>query len=396
MNASGNTEHRNRTDRTGAGVHRFGLLEQLVYGRPFEQVIVEECERRAHQRVAIFTTRSIASSLAARLQPVLGARHAVTFSRLPAHTPVSAVLAAAAAARQSDVDLIVALGGGSVIDAAKAALLSLWSGATTPAQLAAAQAAPAGAWQVSTDSLRMIAVPTTLSGAEFTHMAGVSNEQGCKERFMHPLMVPRMVVLDPNAGLQTPSALWLSTGMRAMDHAIETVCSATCDVLSEAAALRGLVLLCKGLQRVAHSPDEVGARLQCQLGMWMACVGPSAGVPMGVSHGIGHILGAEYDLPHGITSCVMMAAAMTWNRSAVLARQQLLERQLELPGETAAEKIDYLLQRLGLPRRLSDVGIQEDAFTHIAKRSMTDFFIPTNPRPIRSADDIVDILRLAA
>lgn len=396
MNVNGYTERGTVTDGAGAGVHRFGLLEQLVYGRPFEEVVVEECERLAHRRVAIFTTRSTASSLAARLQRALGARHAVTFSGLPAHTPVSAVLAAAEAARQSGADLIIALGGGSVIDGAKAALLSLWSGATTPSQLAAAQAAPARTWQMSADPLRMIAVPTTLSGAEFTHMAGVSIEHGHKERFTHPLMVPRMVVLDPNAGLPTPSALWLSTGMRAVDHAIETVCSTTCDALSEVAALRGLALLCEGLQRVARSPDDASARLQCQLGMWMACIGPAAGVPMGVSHGIGHILGAEYGLPHGITSCVMMTSAMTWNRSAVLARQQLLELQLELPGATAAEKIDHLLQRLSLPRRLSDVGIREEAFAHIAERSMTDFFIPTNPRPIRSADDIVDILRLAA
>lgn len=396
MNAYANAEHRAETDGASTGVHRYGLLEQLVYGRPFAQVIAEECERRAHERVAIFTTRSIASSMAVHLQRTLGRRHAVTFSALPAHTPVTAVLAAAAAARQSDADLIIALGGGSVIDAAKVALLCLWSGATTPTELAAVQAVPASAWQAAPAPLRMIAVPTTLSGAEFTHMAGVTNQQGHKERFAHPLMAPRMVVLDANAGLQTPSTLWLSTGMRAVDHAIETVCSSSCDTLSEAAALRGLALLCEGLQRVAHCPDDAGARLQCQLGMWMACVGPSAGVPMGVSHGIGHILGAEYGLPHGVTSCVMMAAAMTWNRSAVLARQQLLELHLQLPGATAAEKIDQLLQRLGLPRRLSDVGVREEAFTHIAERSMTDFFIPTNPRPIRSAGDIVDILRLAA
>lgn len=382
------------------GEHRFGRIEQVIYGRAFDEVVAQECERLNLRRVVVLTTRSIASTLGVRLQRALGMRHAATLNALPAHTPVASVLAASQAARNAKADLIVALGGGSVIDAAKAVLYSLWRGGTTPAQLldfeAGVSAEGAACHKAAESALRIIAVPTTLSGAEFTSMAGVSNDKGRKQRLMHPLLVPRVVVLDPAAGAYTPAPLWLSTGMRAVDHAIETVCADRCDILSELAALRGIALLAEGLQRSARTPDDLDARMQCQLGMWMASIGPAAGVPMGVSHGIGHILGAEYGLPHGITSCVVMTAAMTWNRPLVEMRQQRLEAQLDLPGADAAEKIDELLRRLQLPRRLGDVGIREDSFAAIAERAMTDFFIPTNPRPVQSAADLVGLLRLAA
>jgi alcohol dehydrogenase class IV len=374
-----------------AGRHRAARLDEVVYGRPFGEVVREVCERRGLARVGILGTRSLQGTLCAALERELGARHAVTFIDIAAHSPQRAVLAALHALRAAGADAVVAVGGGSVIDAAKAVRHGLRIGADDIETLFAPHAGAAARAVVP-----LIAVPTTLSGAEFTSMAGLSDASGRKQRLADPQLGPDTIVLDPAAALQTPMQLWASTGVRALDHAVETVCSDHCDVLSEAMALQSLPLLAEGLQAAAADPADLRARLQCQLGMWFACVGPAAGVPMGVSHGIGHILGAEHGLPHGITSCVVMRAAIAWNRPAVLERQQRIEAQLALPGQTLMEKVDALLQRLDLPRRLSDVGIGADQLAAIAERSMTDFFIPTNPRPVRSSADLLEILRQAA
>ncbi|MBN9462291.1 MAG: iron-containing alcohol dehydrogenase [Burkholderiales bacterium] len=381
-----------RPGSRAAGVHRYSRLDEVIYGRPSCEVVMELCERWGAERVALLSTRSLRHSLCSALERALGPRHAATFAGFGAHTPAAAVLEAVQVLRPSGARVIVAVGGGSVIDGAKAVVAALRSGASSEAELFAASAANADSFP----PVALVAVPTTLSGAEFTGMAGVTDMQGRKRRLGGPGSAPRAIVLDPEAALHTPRLLWTSTGMRALDHAIETVCSDHCDVLSEAMALRALPQLAQGLLASAAAGADVEARLQCQIGMWFACVGPSAGVPMGISHGIGHILGAEYGLAHGITSCVMMTAAIAWNRPAVLERQQRIEAALGLPGDTLMQQVDGLLQRLALPRRLSDVGIGEEAFAAIAERSMTDFFIPTNPRLVRSAADLLDVLRMAA
>jgi len=373
------------------GRYRCLTANEVVYGAPFVDVVRLECERHGLRRVGILGSRSIRQTLCEALARGLGARHALTHCDIGAHSPVDDVLVALRAMRDAQVDAIVAVGGGSVIDAAKAVRHGLRYGADDAASLyREAEALPNGR------APRLIAVPTTLSGAEFTSMAGLTDGSGRKQRLAHSGLAPETIVLDPCAGLSTPLLLWTSTGMRALDHAIEAVCSDHCDAFTEAMALQALPLLAGGLAATVAAPTDAAARQQCQLGMWFACVGPAAGVPMGVSHGIGHILGAEYGLAHGITSCVVMAAAIEWNRPAVLERQRRIERCLALPGETLMEQVDGLLRRLGLPGHLADVGIGAERFESIAERSMTDFFIPTNPRRVRSSADLLEVLRLAA
>src|ERR1035437_6402308 len=374
-NQTGAITHQN--GKVITGIHRFGQLEEVVYGRPFVEVVLAQCEKWGLQRVVILSTRSLESGFCEVLARALDDRHLGTFAGISAHTPVASVLDIASSLLSANPDAIVAIGGGSVIDGAKALALALLRRATDEDQLFSDSA---NALDVQCTSIRLIAVPTTLSGAEFTSMAGVSTSEGRKRRLSHPKLAPNIIILDPVAALQTPIDLWSSTGIRALDHAIEAICSDHCDTLSEAMALRALPLLTSGLLASAGNPNSPEGRLQSQLGMWFACVGPASGVPMGVSHGIGHILGAEYGIAHGITSCVLMTAAQEWNRPIVRERQLVIEQNLGLPGKTVMQKVDNLLKQLHLPKRLSEVGIMPSSFANIAERSMTDFFIPTNPR----------------
>src|SRR5690606_38414497 len=207
------------------GTHNWNAQQRVIYGRAAADAVDEEARAAAAERVLISTTRSLTGGeLFASVVLALGGRCIGKFDAIRAHTPRESVLAGAEQARMQQADLIVAIGGGSVIDCAKAMLLCLWRGARRGEDMERLLEAPleSSAWDADPQRLRMLAVPTTLSAAEFSSGAGVTDvARQRKQRFEHPLIVPKSVVLDPVATLDTPQALFLSSGMRAMDHAVE-------------------------------------------------------------------------------------------------------------------------------------------------------------------------------
>lgn len=217
-----------------------------------------------------------------------------------------------------------------------------------------------------------------------------------KELFRHPDIIPAAVVLDPAMTLATPEWLFLSTGIRAVDHCVEGICAAEAHPYTDAQALRGLGLLASGLERVKRDPGDLDARLDCQLGSWLSMGPLAAGVPMGASHGIGYVLGAAFDIPHGHTSCIMLPAVMRWNLGANAARQAMVATAMGQPGGDAAALLDELITALGMPRSLGAVGIGRDDFARIAGAAMATPWVPRNPRPIAGPEQVLEILELAA
>jgi alcohol dehydrogenase class IV len=245
--------------------------------------------------------------------------------------------------------------------------------------------------------VRQIAVPTTLSGGEFSAISGVTDERTkTKELFRHPQIIPSAVVLDPVVTVHTPEWLWLSTGIRAVDHCVEGVCSAEAHAYGDAQALQGLSLLARGLPRVKAHPSDLEARLDCQMGTWLSMGPLASGVPMGASHGIGYVLGAAFDIPHGHTSCIMLPAVMRWNRPVNAARQELVAAAMGRPGGDAGEALHDLIAGLGMPRSLGAVKIGRESFDRIAEQAMGTPWVPRNPRPIEGPAQVRAILELAA
>src|SRR5207237_2700624 len=207
-------------------------------------------------------------------------------------------------------------------------------------------------------SVRQITVPTTLSAGEFSAISGITDERRkIKELFRHPLIIPRAVMLDPAVTRHTPMWLWLSTGIRAVDHCVEGICSKEASPYGDASALHGLALLARGLPRVKADPNDIDARLDCQLGSWLSMAPLVAGVPMGASHGIGYVLGAVFDIPHGHTSCIMLPSVMRWNKSANAERQALVAGARGRPGTAAGDVLDAFIRGLGMPRSLGEVKV---------------------------------------
>ena len=163
----------------------------------------------------------------------------------------------------------------------------------------------------------------------------------------------------------------------------------------DAQALQGLSLLSCGLISVKDNPKDLNARLNCQLGAWMSMAPLASGVPMGASHGIGYVLGAVFDIPHGHTSCIMLPAVMQWNESINESRQEKISQAMGSPGKPASELLRKLIGDLGMPTRLSDVNIDTKEFSLIAEKAMETPWVPHNPRTISGPEDVLEILKLA-
>jgi maleylacetate reductase len=240
-------------------------------------------------------------------------------------------------------------------------------------------------------------VPTTLSAGEFSAIAGVMDERTkVKELFRHPGIIPRAVILDPAITVHTPEWLWLSTGLRAVDHCVEGICSKEANAFADAQALHGLTLLSTGLPRVKADPKDLQARLDCQIGAWLSMGPLASGVPMGASHGIGYVLGALFNIPHGHTSCIMLPAVMRWNKPANAERQALVAAAMGHPGKDAADVLDAFIAGLGMPRSLREVKVGSESFEHMAVHAMSTPWVPRNPRPIVEPAQVREILELAA
>jgi maleylacetate reductase len=316
---------------------------------------------------------------------------------MPAHTPRSAVIAAADQARTARADLIVTVGGGSITDGAKAVQLCLANDIRTIQGIDKIRAVKGAPPPMNAPVVRQISAPTTIAGGDFSPSAGVTNEATkVKEMVRHPLAIPRAVILDPALGAHTPEWLFLSTGIRAVDHCVEGICSGQSHPYADAQTLKGLSLLTQALPRVKADGNDLDARMDCQIGTWLSMGGLSSGVPMGASHGIGYVLGAEFGVPHGYTSCVMLPFVMRWNKSVNAERQALVSAAMGHPGEDAGDVLDAFIRGLGMPRSLREVKVGPENFDRIAQQAMATPWVPRNPRRIEGPAQVREILDLAA
>jgi maleylacetate reductase len=372
------------------GIHRYPPMDRVIYGIPLEQALADEVARLDAKSVYVMASGTLnrETDVIDTVRRVLGNRLAGVCAKIGAHTPRTDVVAAANEARGVRADLIVTVGGGSVTDAAKMVGLCLGNDVSSPADLDRFRAIITADGKterppVKPPSVRSIDVPTTLSAGEFTPFAGCTDtERHVKESFGHPLMMPQAVILDPAVTVHTPQWLFLSTGIRAVDHAVEDICSINPTPFSDGMSLQALRLLAAGLPAVKADPTDIEARLNCQLGAWMSIMGSQNGVAKGASHGIGHVLGGTANVPHGYTSCVMLPPVLRFNEPVNAERQKWVSEALGRPGDTAADAVAALVAGLGLPGTLRDVGVKQDQLDEIAAGSMHDRWVHTNPRKI--------------
>ncbi|MGD2077352.1 MAG: iron-containing alcohol dehydrogenase [Chloroflexota bacterium] len=345
---------------TAYDTYRFLPLEKVIHGPGSVNQLPSEADRLGGRRVLIITGRTLANEtpLVAKLESLLGERHAGTFTGIQQHVPESGIVAASQLARQVNADLLISFGGGSPVDATKS--------------VARAIAAEGG------QLLPHVALPTTLSAAEFSHMAGYTDEEAqAKTGFRDPMVTPRVVILDPELTLFTPPWLWSASGIRALDHAVETLYSPGTHPVNDVLALEAIDELFTYLPQANTAPDQVDVKYRCQLAAWMSFFGPAT-VTYGLSHRLGRIVGATYGVAHGVTSAITLPHVVRYKAETEALRLAPMAYKLGLADDAtpayqatlaAADAVAALVRQLDLPFRLRDVGVPEDALADIATQA---------------------------
>ncbi|MHC6223562.1 iron-containing alcohol dehydrogenase [Pseudomonas sp. X10] len=290
-----------------------------------------------------------------------------SFTELPAHVPDVAVQQALAECIRLQAHSIIALGGGSVLDAAKAVSYQHF--------------------QKTGRFLPIAALPTTLSGSEFSHYFGITETDG-PEKFKRSYAIrettPKVVVIDPILLLDTPRPLLLSSAIKGMDHAIEGMRKVAVDhphaIMSASGLQRFFSVLEKWPTEIdtRHAIDQglvsLDDLLQLQLAAWQCYFSP-ASVIYGLSHRIGHILGGTYGLPHSATSCITLAPVI---QACADYYGSKLEAFSAPQGETTAaeqlaHRIASLVTHLGLPNRIGQFDLDKAQLANIADLLITHY-----------------------
>ncbi len=392
---------------------RFTLLpmDDVFYGPGSVANLAEVLAANDVERALLITGTTLATNtdLVGKVKDAAGGRLADVFHETVMHVHSASVLRAAEQARRINADAIVTFGGGTPNDTGKAVLLALAEDITDPTGFEAAwvmfeypstfEVPP-----ISGTTLPLVAVSTTLSGGECTHFVGITDEvRQVKDLYIDKKLTARAVILDAELTMATPQWLWLSSGLRSVDHCIEAICSNNSHPFTDALAAHALQMLTRSLRQCKENPDDLMARTEAHLAAWMSVCG-LANVTLGLSHGIGHQLGARCNVPHGITSCVMMHAVMTWNADHVGDKQRWIAELMGVDTDgmdrdkarlAGREAVLQLVRDLDQPHRLRDVGVTEADFEGLAHDAMGDMIVATNPRPVKSVEEVYEVLRLA-
>lgn len=343
---------------------QFPRLERVISGVDSVETLSEEIQRRGLTRAVLVTGRTLGTSaLLDRITRHLGDRCTSIFRGARQHVPSCTVVELVRVMEQCKADSVVSVGGGSPIDTAKAAVHTLLT---------------AGGGVASADEGPLhIAIPTTLSAGEFTSVAGITDDKTrIKRAVTDPRIAPRTVFTDPTVTLETPDWLWAASGVRALDHAVESIYSVRHHPLSDALASRGLSLLVEHLPRSLSTAgrEQLEHRQQCQMAAWMSVFGmTNAG--FGLSHAFGHQIGPRWDVPHGITSCITLPRAMRFMASLAPERFGPIADGFGLPFDPAnpgaaaslcADRAESFISQFNLPRRLRDAQVPADDLETVA------------------------------
>ena len=291
-------------------------------------------------------------------------------------------------------DGIIAFGGGSAIDAAKAIALMvgqqrpLWDFVDLGDN-----------WQLADEAAiaTIVAVPTTAgTGSEVGRVALITDEERQVKRIVfHPKLLPARVILDPQLTVGLPPAITAATGMDALSHNLEALCSPSYHPMAEGIAVEGIRLVSEYLPRAVENGNDITARMQMITASSMGATAFQKG--LGAMHALAHPLGALYDAHHGLLNAVLMPYVLLVNRSAVGDKLQRLARYMNLQNPGFDSFLDWVLRlraRIAIPHSLHDLGIDESKRELVGQMAVADPTAATNPIAL-SADQYGELFSRA-
>jgi alcohol dehydrogenase class IV len=366
----------------------FTFPNRILFGAGAAGSLASELGRlNVHRPLIVTDPGLVAAGLVGRLIGPIGHR-AVVHADVQANPTEADVLDGLARYREAGCDGLVAIGGGSPIDAAKAIRLLV----THPGRLADYDLTRGGMERIGPEMPPMVAVPTTAgTGSEAGRGTLIQLPQtGRKTIALSPYLLPSAAICDPELTLGLPPALTAATGMDALTHCAESFLSISVHPICDGIAVEGLRAIFKGLETAVNDGSNLEARTSMMTGALLGGISFHKG--LGVVHSLSHALGAEGRVHHGTLNAILLPHALRFNRSVASPRIAELARRMGLGRSGDAEGhlitlTELLLARLPLPRRLGDLdGLARDQIPHYARLAMQDHCHKTNPRPCTPSD----------
>jgi alcohol dehydrogenase class IV len=377
-------------------------VERIVSGSGSICKLAEEVERVDGTRALVVISPSVAKTfLLDRVKSGLRAKCAAIFDEVKPHSPTDSIAKAVERARDACIDVLVSVGGGSAIDTAKGVAALLGEGGSLPRF--GVRFTPPNNKEIPpmpAPKVPHIAIPTTLSGGEYSYSAGIS-EGGRKYIVADPKLAPRTVILDPEAAATAPARLLAASGMNALAHCVEAVYSTETQPLTEAYCLRGIGLIARYLPRAVEEPQDLAALSYVQVAACLSGMGVYSAWT-GIHHAIVHVIGGRYKAPHAEIHALMLPYAMRWNFDAAIGPYARMAREIGIEaadeGALAAAVPEYVFamnRRMALPLKLRELGVPREGLKQLAIDALNDYSIHTNPKPINVAEQVLEVLEQA-
>lgn len=382
-------------------VNRFVLNEVSYFGPGAREVLPKEIARLGLHKAFVATDKDLIKfGVADKVLDVL--RRAdipyEVFSEIKPNPTVSNVKAGVKAFADSGADFILAIGGGSSMDTAKAI------GIITNNPEFADVVSLEGVADTHHKSVPVIALPTTAgTAAEVTINYVITDEKNEKKMVcVDPNDIPAIAIVDAELMYTLPRGLTAATGMDALTHAIEGLITKGAWEMSDMFEIKAIDMINRYLPTAVNEPSNAEARNGMAVAQYIAGMAFS-NVGLGAVHGMAHPLGAIFDIPHGVANALLLPIVMEFNMPAAIekygeiAKAMGVYKQGMTPDEAAQAAVDAVRElavRVGIPQHLAELGIKEKDLPRLAEAAMADVCTPGNPRDV-TYDDILALYKKA-
>ncbi len=383
---------------------------RVIFGQGKVSTLGTEVDQLGGKRALVLSGRTVAEKTDAvrKVNEALGSRSVGVYSGLTQRAPLATAVEAANLAVSQGADTLVGVGGSTISDAARMIGVLMADGITTSERLRTLAQEQGGMLSPDLEGKQLplqVSIPTTLSAGEFNMGGGnvLDDQAAHKIRVRHSGLYADLIVLDPEMTVGTPDWLWLSTGVKALDHCIERLYCQGNQPAIDAPVLAAAQRLFEYLPRSGEAHHDLNARLECLLAAWLSMMG-APNFATGLSHALGHVIGVRYSVGHGYTSCVTQPYVMEYNRPVSAHKQALLARAAgidargmddETAAEAAARAVDALVLGMGMPHRIRELEIPEEDLPIIAAETLGDGGARNNAIPMTSQEQVMEVLARA-
>lgn len=382
-------------------IKRIVLNEMSYFGAGSRAVLADEIRKRGLKKVFVVTDKDLVRfGVVAKVTDMLDMEKIEynIFSDIKQNPTVIQVKEGVKAFIQSGFDVIVAIGGGSSIDTAKAIGIIVANPEFSDV------VSLEGVANTKNKSIPIIALPTTAgTAAEVTINYVITDEENVKKMVcVDPNDIPVLSIVDAELMLSLPPGLTASTGMDALTHAIEGYITKGAWEMSDMFELKAIEMIAKHLPIAVENPSDVVARDGMAVAQYIAGMGFS-NVGLGLVHGMAHPLGAYYDIPHGIANALLLPVVMQYNAESSIDKYVDIARAMgvkvdnlssQKAAQAAVDAVKSLATRVGIPERLRDLDVKEEDLERLAKSAFEDVCTPGNPREVKLSE-ISDLYKKA-